>query len=380
MADEKFTFYEFFAGGGMARIGLGPRWRCLFANEWHQKKAEAYRINHKPNGELVVGDVAGLITKQIPGQAVLSWASFPCQDLSLAGAGQGLKGDRSGTFWAFWKLMADLSDEGRPVQVIVLENVVGALTSNNGRDFRAITDALITKGYVYGPLVLSAVHFVPQSRPRLFIIAAKADLSIDKGLIASKPNEAWHTKPILRAYNSLNKARRQYLIWWNLPVPKPRQHSLADIIEERPNGTRWHTQAETDRLLGMMSQLNLKKVSEAQKLKKVVVGTVYKRTRKTGDGNSVQRAEVRFDQISGCLRTPAGGSSRQIVMIVKGDKIRTRLITPREGARLMGLDDSYILPDRYNDAYHLVGDGLAVPVVSWIERRLLHPLASTARN
>ena len=40
-----FTFYEFFAGGGMARIGLGDAWRCLFANDFDAVKAQTYRAN-----------------------------------------------------------------------------------------------------------------------------------------------------------------------------------------------------------------------------------------------------------------------------------------------------------------------------------------------
>ena len=78
------TFYEFFAGGGMARSGLGPRWRCLFANDVDDKKASCYRANF-PGNELIVADVASLKLSDIPDVADLAWASFPCQDLSLAG-------------------------------------------------------------------------------------------------------------------------------------------------------------------------------------------------------------------------------------------------------------------------------------------------------
>ncbi len=359
----------------MARLGLGKKWKCLLANELCQKKADAYRINHNPNGELVIDDVANLTTDHVPGQAALSWASFPCQDLSLAGNGKGLKGDRSGTFWPFWRLMSDLSDIGRPVPIIVLENVVGALSSNNGKDFKAIVDSLILKGYVFGPLVIDAVHFLPQSRPRLFIVAVKSDISFST-LVADKPNNYWHTKRILQAYTSLNEARRQYWLWWNLKAPKPITYDLSAVIEDKPEGVNWHTKDETQRLLDMMSEPNRRKVKEVQQQNKLVVGTVYKRTRAGDSGNRVQRAEVRFDQISGCLRTPAGGSSRQIVMLVNGKEIRTRLLSPREAARLMGLPDSYKLPERYNEAYHLAGDGLAVPVVSWLEEHLLSPLYS----
>lgn len=67
-------------------------------------------------------------------------------------------------------------------------------------------------------------------------------------------------------------------------------------------------------------------------------------------GMKAQRAEVWFDDMVGCLRTPPGGSSRQTILIAEGDKTRSRLISARETARLMGLPDSYFLPERYNDA------------------------------
>ena len=100
-----------------------------------------------------------------------------------------------------------------------------------------------------------------------------------------------------------------------------------------------------------------------------MVGGVYRRTR-----NGVQRAEVRFDNISGCLRTPSGGSSRQLLLIVEGEKISSRLTSPREAARLMGLEDNYILPDNYNAAYHLAGDGVVVPVVAHLAKYLFLPI------
>jgi len=101
------NFYEFFAGGGMARAGLGSRWDCLFANDFDRKKGETYEANWG-KGALTVGDVKKVEAKDLPGQADLVWGSFPCQDLSLAGGGAGLKGERSGTFWPFWRLMQSL--------------------------------------------------------------------------------------------------------------------------------------------------------------------------------------------------------------------------------------------------------------------------------
>jgi DNA (cytosine-5)-methyltransferase 1 len=124
-----------------------------------------------------------------------------------------------------------------------------------------------------------------------------------------------------------------------------------------------------------MSPLHRRKLERAVKLGKRVIGTVYKRTRPDENGVTLQRAEIRFDEVSGCLRTPRGGSSRQIIMVVEGKRVRSRLLSPREAARLMGVPDAYPLPGKYNDAYHVFGDGLAVPAVAWLNEHLLLPLA-----
>ncbi len=129
-----------------------------------------------------------------------------------------------------------------------------------------------------------------------------------------------------------------------------------------------------------MSEVNRLKVDEAIKCGVRRIGTIFKRTRPLKTGGKKQRAEVRFDDISGCLRTPVGGSSRQIVLIIEGDRVRSRLLEAREAARLMGVPDSYVMPANYNEAYHLFGDGLAVPVVRWLNRHLLLPLAEAPQR
>ncbi len=118
------------------------------------------------------------------------------------------------------------------------------------------------------------------------------------------------------------------------------------------------------------------KLAAAQSLGERIAGTVYRRTRNRSDGVARQKAEVRFDQTAGCLRTPTGGSSRQTILLVHGDSVRSRLLSPREAARLMGVPEDYPLPERYNDAYHVFGDGPAVPAVAWLSRHLLAPLAA----
>ena len=162
------SFYEFFAGGGMARAGLGERWRCLFANDFDYKKSRTYARNWGDDVLRTV-DVRALGAPDLPGRADLAWASFPCQDLSLAGGGAGLRGDRSGTFWPFWELIKGLIAEQREPHMIVIENVCGTLTSHGGKDFAAICAALPRgrlplrgacrrRGAVRSAIAPSAVH------------------------------------------------------------------------------------------------------------------------------------------------------------------------------------------------------------------------------
>ncbi len=376
MEDNRPVWYEFFAGGGMARLGLGDGWNCVFSNEWSDKKAETYRRRFGPDG-LKVCDVADLSVRDLPGTPTLVWASFPCQDLSLAGNGAGLAGTRSGTFKPFWDLMRDLARANRHPQLIVLENVVGTLTSHDGKDFRTIVELISSADYRLGAIVVDAVRFLPQSRPRLFIVALHRDSPLPADLVSELPSDPWHTRSLRMAADALPNKLRGSWIWWDMPVPTARIPPLENLIEKKPTGVRWHTDTETAHILGMMSPLHRRKIAEAQRLGHRVVGTIYRRTRPDENGRRVQRAEVRFDQISGCLRTPIGGSSRQTIIVVEGSRIRTRLLSPREAARLMGVPEDYELPGSYNDAYHLLGDGLVVPVVSWLNDHLLSTLATT---
>lgn len=369
-------FYEFFAGGGMARSGLGSGWNCLFANDFDHKKSRVYERNWGA-GVLKTADVGSLKAADIPGHPNLVWASFPCQDLSLAGGGAGLKGDRSGTFWPFWRLFKALIKDGRAPELVVLENVCGTLTSHGGKDFATICTAFEQAEYSCGAVVIDAALFVPQSRPRLFIIGVRKGLALPD-IVGDAPNDLWHTRMLRTAHDRLPAKAKANWVWWNFPAPQKRSSSFADLIEDLPTSVPWHTAEETRQLLAMMSDVNRAKVAEAKRAGRRMVGTIYKRTRHDDNGQKVQRAEVRFDDVAGCLRTPAGGSSRQLILVVDGRSVKSRLISSRETARLMGLPDEYELPHNYNEAYHLTGDGVVVPVVRHLAAQVLERVL--ARN
>jgi DNA (cytosine-5)-methyltransferase 1 len=98
-------------------------------------------------------------------------------------------------------------------------------------------------------------------------------------------------------------------------------------------------------------------------------GTIFRRMR---HGKSM--AELRTDGIAGCLRTPRGGSGRQILFRGGFGQYQARLITPREAARLMGADD-YIIDVPLNQALFGFGDAVCVPVIAWIAEHYLNPVA-----
>jgi DNA (cytosine-5)-methyltransferase 1 len=240
--------------------------------------------------------------------------------------------------------------------------VVGLLTSHEGADFTALCDALAAQGYRFGALEIDAGLFTPQSRPRVFVVAT---LTLATGL---EGPSAFHTVAVRNAHARLSPATKDAWVWWRADVPPRRNTDLAALLE--PDGdVQWRSAEQTATLLALMEPRHRAKVDAMAGEKGRAVGAVFRRTRA-----GVQRAEVRFDGLAGCLRTPRGGSSRQMLLVVEKGQVRSRLLTGREGARLMGLPDTYQLPRTTTAALHVVGDGVAVPVVRHLAREILEPL------
>ncbi len=350
----------------MARAGLGEAWRCLFANDFDPLKAKTYIANWG-EGHFTPGDVWALDPKQLPGRADLAWASSPCQDFSLAGGRAGLAGGRSSAFWGFWRLMEALNQEGRAPRAIVIENVTGLLTSREGSDFTALCAALAGQGYRFGALEIDAAAFLPQSRPRVFVLAVREDPPA-----ALVGESSLQTPAVRAARDRLPEALRGRWIAWSPTLPAPRNSDLASVLEPDAQA-QWRTPQQTRALLAQMNGAHRAQVDKALKNGERRVAAVFRRSR-IEDGQRVQRAEARFDGLAGCLRTPRGGSSRQMLLVLEAGKAKSRLISGREGARLMGLPDDYVLPTTATGALHVVGDGVAAPVVRFLAEQLLEPL------
>jgi DNA (cytosine-5)-methyltransferase 1 len=373
MASTRPQFLEFFAGGGMARQGLAGLFDCAFANDFDPIKCAAYRRNFPDtgNGEpLDQGDIWNLDASSLP-ETSLAWASFPCQDLSLAGERRGLNAPRSGAFWGFWNVIEKLGD--RAPRTLAIENVAGLISSHNGRDFSALVTQLADAGYRVGAMLIDAALFSPQSRQRLFIVAHKGKLA--PGLVADQPDAVYHPGALCSAVDALSDQTRMAWVWWRLPYPPKRNADLAALLDHNPPEDVWRSDADADKLLAQMAPLHRQRVEAALAEGKWRAGAVFRRIREEKDGR-IQRAEIRYDGMAGCLRTPAGGSSKQLLLITESGRVRLRPLLAREAARLMGCDENYKLPDRETAALKVLGDGVSVPVVRWLGRHLLAPLAA----
>ena len=360
MSRPPFTFYEFFAGGGMARLGLGAGWECRFANDFDPVKAATYRANFGRD-DFREGDIFDLGANDLPGIADLAWASSPCQDFSLAGGRAGLSGGRSSALLGFWRLIEALNAEGRAPRAVVIENVGGLLTSHGGRDFAAVCGAMAAEGYRFGALEIDAAAFLPQSRRRVFIVGAR---QVPGGFAG----QGAETPAVRQARERLPAELRRPWVSWPAPPPGGRNVDLAALLEP-DDAVVWRSEAQTRHLISLMDERNRAKLEAARRAGERRVGAVFRRVRA-----GCQRAEARFDGLAGCLRTPRGGSSRQALIVTEVGAARSRLITPREAARLMGLPESYLLPAAASAALQVAGDGVAVPVVRWLAATVLEPL------
>ena len=211
----KHTFVEFFAGGGMARAGLGTRGAACSPTISTEMKVSTYEANWG-EGDIQAG--ATLRSRRWrtcrPRRPISHGRHFPAKTFRSLGSYRGLGRERdnartrSGTFWPFWKLMRGLVQAGRAPRTIVLENVYGCLTSHGGKDFAAIASALSESGYKFGAAVINASHFVPQSRPRVFFIAVRKGETIPSSLDRRGTAGSWHPAALVQSLCG-NDAQRE---------------------------------------------------------------------------------------------------------------------------------------------------------------------------
>ena len=172
MTGDSGTISSFFAGIGgfdlaLERHGFNTVFQCEISNF-----CTSVLETHWP-GVKRFDDIRTLDSDSIP-ESDIWCGGFPCQDVSVARGSKGrdgLKGKNSGLFFPFLDLI-----KARKPKILLLENVVGLLSSHNGQDFRIILEELTGLGYAVAWRIMNSRYFgAPQSRPRVFICASLGD-------------------------------------------------------------------------------------------------------------------------------------------------------------------------------------------------------------
>lgn len=350
---------EFFAGIGLVRAalaeaGIGVTW----ANDIEPVKAQLYSANF-PIDDYVVGDIRSVAGADVPA-IDLATASFPCTDLSLAGWRRGLAGSQSGMFWEFARVLHEMQERRPPA--VLLENVPGFATSHGGRDLHDAIERLNHLGYSCDIFQVDARRFIPQSRPRLFIVGLQTPV----GQRLIRPD-------VLRPRHIVEFGLRHPRLdihAFPLHLPPADRRTLADIVERVPqDSSEWWDERRSQQFFVSLSALQAERLNQLRK-GPTTWRTAYRRTR-----NGIAVWEIRPDPISGCLRTARGGSSKQALVEAGEGSVRLRWMTGREYARLQGVGDEFEFDGlSRNKVMFGFGDAVCVPVVAWIASTYLRPV------
>lgn len=318
---------EFFAGMGLMRAGLEHVGiRTVFANDIDDTKAKLYVENWGAQ-ELHVGDIRALHGDDIP-NAELVTASFPCTDMSLAGQYKGLNGAQSSLVLDFLRILGEMG--GRAPRTLMIENVMGFLTANKGKDWETVVDGIHRLGYRSAHIVVNANAFVPQSRARVFLFGHKGPIELPE-------------PPNARTDLRLAAIAEQEGDWWP------------------PDRLRIFLQA--------MSPLQSKRVIQYQQ--RFWPG-FYGAFRRTRGGRPVW--EVRADERAGALRTTRGGSAKQAIVRAGRGEIAVRWMSLTEYARLQGAEHLRYDSVTPSQAMFALGDAVCVPVIKWLGKHCIMPM------
>jgi DNA (cytosine-5)-methyltransferase 1 len=203
----------------------------------------------------------------------LATASFPCNDLSLAGSRTGLAGKQSSAYWGFLRILDHMKERRPPI--VLLENVSGFLTSHGGEDFAEALIALNRLGYSIDAFMIDAARFVPQSRVRLFVVGSIQNAYY--GLTAKETLAFYECE--VRPKSLAHFIFTHPEIEWNIrrfpPLPS-RNIFLEDVLEDLPESSDyWWSRERTDYLVGQMSERHYNRLLQMRNRRKWSCGTVF---------------------------------------------------------------------------------------------------------
>lgn len=369
------TSADFFAGIGLVSQGLQKQgWDVVYAVDHSEEKYKLY-TNYFSSSHCHLQGIRKVSGKYIP-NVTLAHASFPCTDTSVAGSRGGIEAGESSTFWEFVRILKEMSGFNKLPPFVTLENVEGLLSSGSGKDLTVILKTLNKLGYFVDLLLIDAACFVPQSRVRLFIIGNLSNQPFncvvdELALNRSSDARPQKVKNIIKANPDIRWSIR------NIPALPKCILKIDDIIDD---SEKWWSRERSDYLLSQMFDRHRKLVHIMMRNNYWSYGTVFRRMR-VREGVKQSTAELRTDGIAGCLRTPKGGSARQILVRAGKGQLDARLINEIESSRLMGAEN-YTLPAgiALNDVLFGFGDAVCVPVIEWLTKHYLNPMLDELVN
>ena len=307
---------DLFAGTGGFSTAL-KNLKCVFANDFDSNSEKIYKANH-PETNFINKNINDINISDIPKHDILC-GGFPCQPFSIAGNRKGFEDERSNVFWK----ILDIIEYHKP-KIILLENVKNLKTHENGDTYKIIEDNIKKNGYNVKSIILdtSKITELPHHRERIYIIAFKDTLNIDK---------------------------------LNLSFDRVENKKITFYLEKDVDNKFYYTD-------------KLKVYDEIKKevVKHISNNTIYQYRRKY----------VRENKSNCCptLTANMGGGGHNVPLILDDKGIRK--LTPRECFNLQGFPDDYILPSKISNSglYKLAGNAISVPVIEKLIGRIIECL------
>ncbi|WP_051279232.1 DNA (cytosine-5-)-methyltransferase [Chitinilyticum aquatile] len=324
----EFRFIDLFAGiGGLRKAFEQIGGDCVFTSEWDSYAQTTYKANY-PDQHALAGDITKVEAGAVPDHDVLL-AGFPCQPFSIAGVSKknalgrahGFADETQGTlFFDVARIIAT-----KKPKAFLLENVKNLMSHDKGRTFdvirRTLTDEL---GYHIHVKVIDAQHFVPQHRERIVIVGFHNRVDFE---------------------------------WEEVVLPPKNLVTMKDILHKTDGSEPWLIQ-DGDRYFDHKNRSVLEKYTLTDKLWAYLQNYAEKHRAK---GNGFGFGLVGPDSVARTLsaRYYKDGSE---ILVDQGPNKNPRRLTPRECARLMGFDDSFVIPVSDTRAYKQFGNSVVMPV------------------
>ena len=392
--NQPMRFISAFTGVGGMDMGLeNAGMECVAQIEW-DKHCQNVLQHHWP--EIPKWhDITTVNGADLPDAEVFAFGS-PCQDLSVAGKRAGIEGARSSMFFEALRIIKEKQNATGTIRSIIWENVAGALSSNRGKDFGTILDALAELGIVEIEwAILDARWFgIPQRRRRVFLVAQfhPATSGSSRGEIL--PVRAGKPRDFTKGRKKRQADPRTTLDSIDDGCESNDDAVISNVSSKWAKGTGGQNGDECYNLVPVAYQpTGFADYSEG-------IGTLRTSERRAGASHLVIAQPIVFENSfrdgirlgeqsvtqtlsakmgTGGLNTPMVGQAHQ-------EKYAVRRLTPLECERLQGWNDNHTAVGADGKTisdtqrFKMIGNGVASPVAEWIGKCVIEADKWTEQN